>query len=99
MGFDHRNSTGLAEPETPLLKGVDKVLCPSGPRGKKAVTSEEIGSDLPAHIRGSPVEAGGGCGSLQGQGHWQWYFLGIFVGISPEQMASQTNSIKHFEKS
>lgn len=30
MGFDHRNSTGLAEPETPLLRGVDKVLCPPG---------------------------------------------------------------------
>ena len=72
-GFeDRRNSTGLGEPETPLLGGADKVMCASGPRGKKAVNSEEMGSDLPALIRGSPVEAGGGCGSLQGQGHWQW---------------------------
>ena len=53
-----------------------------GTQGKKAVTSEEIGSDLPARIRGSPVEAGGGCGSSQGQGHWQCQFLGI-LGISP----------------
>ena len=35
MGFDHRNSTGLGEPETPLLRGVDKVLCPSDPGEKK----------------------------------------------------------------
>ena len=39
---------------------------------------EEIGSghleNLSASVGGSPAEVGGGCGSPQGQGHWQQKF-------------------------
>ena len=42
MGFDRRNSTGLGEPETPLLGGADKVMCASGPRGKKQLPQKRL---------------------------------------------------------
>ena len=42
--------------------------------GEGAVTPGETELDLPASAGGSPAEAGGGCGSLWGQGHWQQKF-------------------------
>ena len=67
MGIDCRSSTGLGETETPLLEGTHKVVCASGPRGRSSDPTETE-SDLPASVGGSLAEAGGGCGSLRGQG-------------------------------
>ena len=36
VGFDHRNSTGLGETETPVLESAHKVSCALGPRGKSS---------------------------------------------------------------
>ena len=62
------------ETETPLLEGTHEVVCASGPRGEGAVTPQDTEPDLPTSVGGSPAEAGGGCGSPQGQGHWQQKF-------------------------
>ena len=35
VGFDCRTSTGLQETKTPLLEGIHKVVCASGPRVKE----------------------------------------------------------------
>ena len=42
--------------------------------GEGAVSPQETEPDLPASVGGSPAEAVGGCGSPQGQGHWQQKF-------------------------
>ena len=36
VGFDHRNSIGLEEKETPFMEGAYKVSCTSGPRKKSS---------------------------------------------------------------
>ena len=39
-----------------------------------------------ASVGGSPAEAGGGCGSPQGQGHWQQKFSEVLLGVSPPRV-------------
>ena len=51
-----------------------------------AVTPGEPEPDQPASVGGSPAEAGGGCGSLQGQGHWQQKFWEVLLGVSPPRV-------------
>ena len=78
VGFDHRNSTGLGETETPLLEVCTQDhMCPRA-QGKKHI---EPGPDLPASIWGSPSEARSRCGSLWRQRQWLWWFCGIFIGM------------------
>ena len=48
-----------------------------------AVIPQETEPDLPAGVGGSPAEAGGGCGSPWGQGHWQQKFWEVLLGMSP----------------
>ena len=81
-GFDHRNFTGLREIETPLLEGTQRFQAHwEGPRGK---SSDFIRAwpNLPAGLRGSSGDVGGGCGSLQGQKHLWWMYLGALIGKS-----------------
>ena len=40
-------------------------------------------SHTAASAGGSPAEAGGGCGSPRGQGHWQQKFWAVLLGVSP----------------
>ena len=59
MGVYYRTSTGLGETETPLLEGGGRTHTNSGLHqdpGRRAVTPQETGSDLPASVGGSPVE-------------------------------------------
>ena len=51
-----------------------------------AVTPGETETDQPASVGGSPVEPGGGCGSLWGQGHWQQKFWEVGLGMSPPRV-------------
>ena len=51
-GLNLKNSTGLGEPETPLLEGAHKVPWAPGP-STKAVTPKEPGLGLPAGLGGS----------------------------------------------
>ena len=81
--FGHRNYTGLGEKQTLPFEGEYNVSCPPISRGKKAVTSWESQTDLPAGIGGSPAEVGGGCGSLWGQRRWQHKFWEVLIGMSP----------------
>ena len=81
MGFDCRTSTGLGETETLLLEGTHKVECTLDP-GEGAVTPGETEPGLPASVGGSPAEAGGGCVSPWGQGHWQQKFWDVLLGES-----------------
>ena len=55
-------------------------------QGKGAVTPEETEPDLPASFEGSPAEAGDGCGSPCGQGHWQQKFWEVLHGMSPPRV-------------
>ena len=52
-------------------------------QGERAETPQETEPDLPAGVRGSPAEAGGGCGSPRGQGHWQQKFWEVLLGMRP----------------
>ena len=45
-----------------------------------------VSQNQAASIGGSPAEAGGSCGSLQGQGHWQQKFWKVLLGVSPPQV-------------
>ena len=54
--------------------------------GEGAVTPGETELDLPASAGGSPAEAGGGCGSLWGQGHWQQKFWEVLLGVTPPRV-------------
>ena len=40
-------------------------------QGEGAMTPQETVPELPGSVGGAPAEAGGGGGSLWGQGHWQ----------------------------
>ena len=51
--------------------------------GKKVVTSQDTGQDLPASIGGTPVDAGDSYVSLWGQGHWRQQFWSALIGVSP----------------
>ena len=84
MGFDSRTSTGLGKTETPLLEGTHKVVLHRD-RGEE-VNPGETEPDLPASIGRSPAEAGGGYGSLWGQGHWQQKFWEVLLGVSPPRV-------------
>ena len=50
------------------------------------MTPGETEPDLLASLGGAPAEAGGGCGSLWGQGHWQQKFWELFLGVSPPRV-------------
>ena len=50
--------------------------------GEGAVTPGETELDQRASGGGSPAEAGGGCGSPWGQGHWQQKFWEVLLGVS-----------------
>ena len=41
---------------------------------------------MAASVGGSPAEAGVGCGSLCGQGHWQQKFWEVLLGVSPPRV-------------
>ena len=51
-----------------------------------AVTPGKTEPDLPASVEGSPAEAGGGCGTPQGQGLWQQKFWELLLGVSPPRV-------------
>ena len=46
------------------------------------MTTGETEPDLHASVGGSPAEAGVGCGSPWGQGHWQQNFWEVLLGLS-----------------
>ena len=52
----------------------------------EGVNPQETEPDLPASVGGSPAEAGGGCGSPQGQGHWQQRLWEVLVGVNPARV-------------
>ena len=54
-------------------------------QGKETVAPQETESDLPASVRGFPVEVRVGRGSPQGQGqgHWQQQAKKVPLGINP----------------
>ena len=54
--------------------------------GEGAVTLGETEPDLPASVGGSPAEAGSGCSSPWGQGHWQQKFWEVLLGVSPPRV-------------
>ena len=54
--------------------------------GERAVTPGKTEPDLPASVGGSSAEAGGGCGSPWGQGHWQQKFWEVLLGMSPPRV-------------
>ena len=81
-GFDHRNLTGWRETETPLLEGTHNFQAHwEGPRGKSS-DFKRAWPNLPAGLRGSSGDIGGGCGSLQGQKHLWWTYWGALIGTS-----------------
>ena len=57
--------------------------------GEKAATPQKTEPDLPASVGGSLAEAGGSCGSLRGQEHWQQKFWEVFLGVSPPRVRHQ----------
>ena len=86
MGVYYRTSTGLGETETPLLDGGGRTHTNSGLHqdpGRRAVTPQETGSDLPASVGGSPVEVWVGSGSPQGKQHWLEHFWKVPPGKIP----------------
>ena len=54
-------------------------------QGEGAVTPQMMEPDLPASVGGSAAEAGGGCGSPGGQGHWQLKIWKVLLGMSPPE--------------
>ena len=63
--------------------------------GEGAVTPGETEPDLPASVAGSPAEAGGGCGSPWGQGHWRQKFWEVLLGVSPCRVCHQPHQRPH----
>ena len=51
-------------------------------QGEGAVTTQKTEPDLPTNVGGSPAEAGGGCDSLWGQGHWEQKFWEVLLGVN-----------------
>ena len=62
-GSDYRTSTGLGETETPLLKGINKILCVPRHRGKEQLFHRKLNQTYLLRVRVSPVEVwvGSGC--------------------------------------
>ena len=58
---------GLGKTETPVLQGTHKFSRTLETRAK-SVISHDPEPDLPAGLRGTPEQVGGGCGSLWVQG-------------------------------
>ena len=59
-----------------------------GTQGKEQWPPGETEPDLPASVGGSPAEAGGGCGSPWGQGHWQQKFWEVLLGVGPPRVCN-----------
>ena len=67
--------------EIPLLEGVHKLSCALGPRAKQWL-HKSLGQTYLGVLGGSPCEAGVGCGSLRGHGHWWQRPQGILITVS-----------------
>ena len=62
---------------------LNSALPPQRHRSYTQLEHQDPVSHMAASVGGSPAEVGSGCGSLQGQGHWQQKFWEVLLGMRP----------------